>query len=478
MTHQHVVTGIVTVLIVGLSSPAVAHADDQPGDGVIQHTIIVYQENISFDHYFGTFGQGSNGIPAGVQLYHTTPDGTRLGPFTPFRLDGTAQASTCDVDHDYASMIQMADGGAMDQYLQYGNDLTAPNPSPDGPCPSFEANPLGPALALGYYEGTAGDASAPLQNYWRLASQYTMADNAFSGMYGPSTPGAEWLVAATANTNGDPNPAGDVCNDYGGPFMPQQDIRNLGDEASARGVSWAWFQGGFGTCAATGSGAEYSAHHDPFQYFTSTADLTHSWAWNPRMNFPEANRHQRDLQVLYAALDRSPIGGTIPQLPRISWVKASKPDDGHPGYSGPAADDAFIGDLVSRVQASRYWKHTAIIIASDETGGWWDHVSPPVPADPHFAPLAQGQPNVSGCQYPGMGDACGEGGFGPRMPLLVISPYARRHTVDHDLLDTSSLAKWVEENYHLPPLGVWGDRDVVAGDLRGAFDFSAEDQSP
>src|SRR6266568_7365412 len=162
MRRTHLLLAIALGSAVGLTSPALAQGDDGEGDTPIQHTIIVYQENISFDHYFGTFGHGSNGIPAGVQLYHTTPDGTQLGPFTSFRLDGTAQATTCDVDHDYASMIQMADGGAMDQYLQYGNDLTAPNPSADGPCPTFEMNPLGPALALGYYEGTAGDASAPL----------------------------------------------------------------------------------------------------------------------------------------------------------------------------------------------------------------------------------------------------------------------------------------------------------------------------
>src|SRR2546429_2085991 len=232
MSHK-VVTAIITALIVALPSPAVAHADDQPGEGVIQHTIIVYQENISFDHYFGTFGQGSNGIPAGVQLYHTTLDGTQLGPFTPFRLDGTAQATTCDGDHDYGCMIQMADGGAMDQYLQHGNDLTAPNPSPDGPCPSFEMNPPGPALALGDYAGTAGDASAPLQNYWRLASQYTIADNAFSGMYGPSTPGAEWLVAATADTHSDPNPAREVCHAKGGSFRTQPAIPRLRTPATA-----------------------------------------------------------------------------------------------------------------------------------------------------------------------------------------------------------------------------------------------------
>src|SRR5439155_1688570 len=85
--------------------------------GDIPRTIIVYQENISFDHYFGTFGQGSSGIPAGAQLFHTTPEGMQLGPFSPFRLDGTTQSSTCDVDHDYGSMIAMADGGAMDHYL-------------------------------------------------------------------------------------------------------------------------------------------------------------------------------------------------------------------------------------------------------------------------------------------------------------------------------------------------------------------------
>jgi len=476
MRRTHLLLAIALGSAVGLTSPALAQGDDGEGDTPIQHTIIVYQENISFDHYFGTFGHGSAGIPAGVQLFHTTPSGTQLGPYAPFRLDGTSQSATCDVDHEYWDMVGMANGGAMDRYLQYGNDLTEPNPSTPGTCPSFETNPAGPALALGYYEGTSGDPSAPLQNYWRLASQYTLADNFFSGMYGPSTPGAQWLVAATANTVGDPNPAGDVCNDYGGPFMPQQDIPNLGAEASAQGVSWAWFQGGFGSCV-TAASAGYSPHHDPFQYFRSTADLTHAWAWNPRMNFPEPDRHQRDLQVFDAALAGSPIGGVVARLPQISWVKAPKPADGHPAYSSPVADDAFIGDLVSRVQASPYWKHTAIFVTFDETGGWWDHVAPPVPADPHFAPLVNGYPNISGCQYPGMGGPCGEAGFGPRLPLLVISPFAKRQTVDHDLMDTSSLAKWVESTYQLPPLGVWGNRDLNAGDLRGAFDFSSEDQS-
>src|SRR2546426_10119619 len=118
MRRTHLLLAIALGSAVGMTSPALAQGDEAEGDGLIQHTIIVYQENISFDHYFGTFGHGSAGIPAGVQLFHTTPTGAQLGPYAPVRLDGTAQAATCDVDHEHWDMVEMADGGAMDQYLQ------------------------------------------------------------------------------------------------------------------------------------------------------------------------------------------------------------------------------------------------------------------------------------------------------------------------------------------------------------------------
>ncbi len=442
----------------------------------IKHTIILYQENISFDHYFGTYGHGSNGIPAGSALSYT--NGTQTwGPFAPTQLLGTTQSRTCDVDHSYTDMIRMVNHGAMDQFLSafsppaQGNDKIVGTPATT--CPRFETlTPPGTgatALANAYYTGTAGDPNAPLQNYWSLASQYTLADNFFQGVYGPSTPGAQWLVAATNNTSGDPNPIGDICNDYPASISPQ-DIPNLGAEASAAGTSWAWFQGGFGTCTPTAVNG-YSAHHDPFQYFTSTADLNHADAFNPNMSYPEANRHQRDLSVFDAALAGTPISGQVPTLPAISWVKAPQIDDGHPGYSGPALEDAFVGDLVSRLKASPYWKDTALVIAFDETGGWWDHVAPPDLGGP-FANFVSGQPNLTGCQYPGIpGAKCGEAGLGPRMPVLVISRFAKPGFIDHDLLDTASLDRWVEWNHRLPALGVWGDRDVNAGNLAGAFIF-------
>lgn len=455
-----------------LAAPVSAFAEKDASTATpIQHVVIIFGENISFDHYFGTYGKGSNGIPAGSRLTHTSASGTAYGPYTPFKLDGSTQGSTCDVDHGYADMIRMADHGRMDRYLQYGNDKTEPNPSTSSTCPTFENRPQGPALALGYYEGRQGDSASPLQSYWQLANRYTLADNFFQGVYGPSTPGAEWLVAATNNTVHDPNPNGDVCNDYPA-GIAQKDIPNLGEEASAHGVSWAWFQGGFGSCTA-GQTSGYSAHHDPFQYFTSTADLTHRWARDPRMDYPQPDRHQRDLDVLNAALAGTPIDGTVPELPAISWVKAPTADDGHPAYSGPGGDGRFLADLYSRLRSSSYWKDTALVVAFDETGGWWDHVAPP-DLGGHFATWVSGQPNLTGCQYAGDGQPCGEAGLGPRMPVLVISPFARQGFVDHDQLDTSSLVKWVEWNHRLPALGVWGDRDQTAGSLAGAFRFGEE----
>jgi phospholipase C len=118
------------------------------------------------------------------------------------------------------------------------------------------------------------------------------------------------------------------------------------------------------------------------------------------------------------------------------------------------------------------WKDTALIVAFDETGGWWDHMSPPDLGGP-FATWVDGSPNLGGCQYPGDGQPCGEAGLGPRLPVLVISRFAKPGYVDHDLLNTASLVTWVEWNHRLPALGVWGDRDVSAGSLAGAFVFGS-----
>jgi phospholipase C len=476
------------VPVVGASGVASASEHELETRTPIEHTIIVYGENISFDHYFGTYEHGSNGIPAGGQLFHTnSTTGTVYGPYVPTKLDGQTQSITCDVDHGYKDMLSMVDHGAMDQFLNFGNDKTtlgSGTVANSATCASFEANPTGSALAMAYYEGRAGDPSSPVQTLWNLADNYVLGDNFFQAMSGPSTPGAEWLAAATSNTTGDPNPIGDVCNDYAPSIAPQA-IPNVGEAASAKGISWAWFQGGFADCVnQVGTNGltnpnltGYSAHHDPFQYFSSTADLTHQWALDPRLDYADPAKHQRDLSVFDAALTGAKIGGKRVQLPAISYVKADFSQDSHPGYSGPAAEDAFVKDLVAKVKSSKYWESTAIIFAYDETGGWWDHVAPPVKTGLRAPYNADGTPNTAnGCDYPPSPTAtCALGGKGPRMPFLVVSPYAKKGFVLQDQLDTTSLVKWVEWNYELPGLGLSDQRDVNAPNILNAFSFRHTD---
>src|SRR5207245_3620844 len=148
MRRTHLLLAIALGSAVGMTSPALAQGDEAEGDTPIQHAIIVYQDNISSDHYCGTFGHGSAGIPAGVQLFHTTPSGTQLGPYAPFRLDGLSQPNTCDVDHEYWDMVGMTKGGRMDRYLQFGNGVTAPDPGTTGPFRYFEIQHVGHALEV------------------------------------------------------------------------------------------------------------------------------------------------------------------------------------------------------------------------------------------------------------------------------------------------------------------------------------------
>ena len=147
--------GLAFALALGAGSVGVAYASERDDGGgararsPIKHTIILYQENISFDHYFGTYGHGSNGIPAGATLTHT--NGALIwGPYAPTQLSGTTQSRTCDVDHNYSDMINMANHGAMNQFLQFGNDKTVTNPSSSSAttCPSFETAATAPGKSL------------------------------------------------------------------------------------------------------------------------------------------------------------------------------------------------------------------------------------------------------------------------------------------------------------------------------------------
>ncbi len=159
-------------------------------------------------------------------------------------------------------------------------------------------------------------------------------------------------------------------------------------------------------------------------------------------------------------------------LPAVSYIKQSAYQDGHAGYSDPTDEQHGLVSLINQVEQSKYWGSTAIVISYDDSDGWYDHVAPPNVNSSTDAALdaldGTGQCN-SAARTPlaGQQDRCG---YGPRLPLLVISPYAKANYVDHSVTDQSSILKFVEDNWQTGRID--GSFDTLAGSLGTMFDFS------
>ncbi len=289
---------------------------------------------------------------------------------------------------------------------------------------------------------------------------------------------------------GDPDPTLDDCSSAAYPTATMSGT-NVGDLLSRQGVSWGWFQGGFrpsaaydqatGTAAVCGSAhtnvgdvvvTDYSAHHEPFQYYRSTANPHHLAPANvAEIGHDGRANHQYDLSDFNRALHAG-------DLPAVSFVKAAKYQDGHAGYSDPLDEQHFLVDLVNRVEKSPNWASTAIVVGYDDSDGWYDHQMSPIvntSQDPMTDALSgkghcgTGAPRLAG--YP---DRCG---YGPRLPLLVISPYARVNAVDHTITDQTSILRFVENNWGLGRIGN-GSFDQLAGSMNGLFDWSHPHRTP
>jgi acid phosphatase len=287
------------------------------------------------------------------------------------------------------------------------------------------------------------------------ASRYTLCDNFFHAAFGGSFLNHFWLIAAQtpvfpdapasavakldANgnlvTDGFVTPDGYAVNtafSVNAPhpatvpaanLVPNQTFATIGDRLSAKGVSWAWYSGGWNDALAGHPGSLFQFHHQPFIYFTNYADGTAAKA-----------AHLKDETDFLAALQH----GT---LPAVSFVKPYGLDNEHPGYTDIITGENHVEELIQAVRSSPYWNHTAIIITYDEHGGFWDHVAPPT---------------------------VDRWGPGARVPTLVISPLARRHFVDHKRYDTTSILALIEQRWHLAPLS---SRDAHADPFSGSFDF-------
>jgi len=562
----------------GGQATAAPHAKAAEAATPIKHVVVIFQENVSFDHYFGTYPNAANtggqtftakpGTPSvdGLTgaLLTDNPNGTNPRRYDPTQI---GDVLTCDQDHNYSDEQKAFDGGLMDKFPQTVGQGSG-------------TSPIGAACIKGdvmnYYDGNTTSA------LWNYAQQYAMSDNSYGTTFGPSSPGAVNLVSGDtggvdmAHTANNPSiataaaPNADLTADGMGGYSLTSDAqpywddcstrdavamsgKNIGDELNTAGLSWGWFEGGFrpttsfsDAAAATGhagqetstfipdefakagfNGAvphssnqgicnavhpvgaglqspltagtgqygykdDYIPHHSAFEYYASTANPHHLTvptnaagqdtvaglgsigtdtqsyvAGQPQFDTPNHNYDVSDFDQLVSAIHHGDLPGSA--LPAVSFLKASGYQDGHAAYSDPIDEQQFIVDEINALQQTPDWKSTAVVIAYDDSDGWYDHAYSGVTnPSTSFADALTGT-GVCGTGTPLAGQQ-GRCGYGPRMPLLVISPWARSNSVDHTLSDQSSIIKFVEDNWSLPSIS--GSFDRVAGSLDGMFDFA------
>jgi phospholipase C len=479
------------LIVIGSGVPALA-SEHPVGTGAnptgsaatttpIKHLVVLYQENVSFDHYFATYPVAAN--PGGEPHFTAaagTPsvnglNGSLLAPnnpnsVQPFRL-GNSQAQTCDQDHTYTDEQKAFDSGLMDKFVETVGRGTA----------SCKDYGTGAGLTMGYYDGNT------VTGMWNYAQHFAMSDNSYGTTFGPSTPGALNLIsgqthgfaqtstAVTANGTviGDPQPAGDKCDTRDVTTTTDSKNINVGDLLNTKKVSWGWFQGGFADCAATHSNVggvgskDYIPHHEPFQYSASTANLQHTRPGSiAEIGHAGPANHQYDLTDFWSAVDAK-------NMPAVSFLKAAAYQDGHAGYSSPLDEQHFLVDTINRLQKTPDWKDTAVVIAYDDSDGWYDHQMSPIvnqSNDPaHDALTIAGTCGTNSNRIAGgYQDRCG---YGPRLPLVVISPYAKTNFADHTITDQSSILRFVEDNWNTGRIGN-SSFDEKAGTLNNMFAFT------
>ncbi|HLY41096.1 MAG TPA: alkaline phosphatase family protein [Terracidiphilus sp.] len=512
-----------TLLIVG-TFPTTGFAADHGNHGFgeptatpIKHLVVIFQENVSFDHYFATYPWAANipneprFVPKGDTpainglsgtLINANPNASNpangKGATNPFRLD-RSQASTADQDHDYTPEQMAFDFGLMDAFP--ASVGVAGPPPPNFPIAATTG------LTMGYYDGNTVTA------LWNYAQRFAMSDNSYGTNFGPSTDGAINLISGQTNGvvedvnpggatisdgNGgltdisDADPAGDKCSTTTGELL-QFGGKNIGDLLNDKGITWGFFEGGFNLQAVNPNGtsgckrshtsaitnstkADYIPHHQPFQYYESTANPTHARPSSvSTIGYPgDAANHQYDLQDFFDAVK-------VGNFPAVSYLKASGYQDGHAGYSDPLDEQTFIVNTINFLQQQHDWDSTAVVIAYDDSDGWYDHqLGQTVNQSSSAADVVKSQPSCGNGEtaLPGINSgtahAQGRCGYGPRLVLMAISPWAKRNFVDHTLTDQTSILRFVEDNWLGGQRIGEGSFDTIANPLDNMFDFSRE----
>ncbi len=514
-------TGVAALGSVAGPSPAEAFPTGTP----IKHLVVIYDENISFDHYFGTYPKSANppGEPAFTaaaatpwvsnllsgDLLTSNPNFTNpengADAANPFRLD-RAEAATADQNHAYMPEELAYDHGKADLFPKYTGAAT----------PGRSGASATKGQVMGYFDGNTVTA------LWNYAQHFAMSDNAHGNTYGPSTPGALEVVAGqtngerfVGNTKTAATPAGVAYadNGEGGLTMiedldPGYDVcstptnqvlmegNNIGDLLSAAGITWGGFMGGFrletknangttGCARSTYSGVmkkaikDYIPHHNWFQYYVSTANPSHArpssiaaigYSYDHDGQRDPAN-HEYALSDFFAALKAG-------NFPAVSYIKLPAYQDGHAGYSNPIDEQTGLVTVTNFIEDQPDWKDTAIIITYDDSDGWYDHGFV-APTNPSFDPVADQLDGPGKCgigtPLPGVHGqpVNGRCGLGPRLPFLVISPWARPDYVSHAQVSEASVVRFIEDNWLSSQRLGEGSFDAGSGSIMGMFDFTS-----
>lgn len=421
----------------------------------IEHLIVIYQENWSFDGLFGKF-PGANGLArAGAGAVQVDKAGKPLDTL-PRPLDTSKRPAVPDkrfpaelpvAPYDLARFVAPGERSGDMVHRFYQNQLQINGGKND----KFVAWSDNGGLVMSYYDAT----NMPLG---RLAAEYTLADNFFQAAFGGSFLNHFWLVCActpiwtnppadrvvTLDANGvlardntvtpdgyavntaysvyRPHPASEKDTKE---LLPPQTMPTIGDRLTQKGISWAWYSGGWDDALAGRPDATFQFHHQPLAYFAAYGDGTKG----RQEHLKDEKRFLNDLKT--------------GNLPSVTFIKPLGVDNEHPGYANSLQGQRHVADLVKAVKESPYWPNTAIVVTYDENGGRWDHVAPP---------------------------KVDRWGPGTRIPAVIISPYARKGFIDHTFYDTTSILGFIEKRWGIKPLGT---RDAAANDLTNAFDFGA-----
>ena len=450
MTAKTLAAGLAAAAF--LAVPAAVQAAPA-GLDKINHIVVVYLENRSFDNMFGNF-PGANGLEqakaAPVQVDKMGKPYTVLPPILGEETkqpDPRFPAELANAPFDVGQYVKLTEKHRDLVHRFYQNQEQINGGRNDKYAAWSDAG----GLVMGHYD-TSGT------RMYKLAREFTLADNFYQGAFGGSFLNHFWLICACTPKfdaapsairaqldadghlvkDGAVTPDGYAVNtifSFYPPYpaaatdlakrLPPVTLPNIGDRLSEKKVSWAWYSGGFAAAMAGRNEGNFQYHHQPFVYFASTGEGTKAKA-----------EHLKDEAKLFEAVAKG-------KLEKVVFYKPVGDENQHPGYADVASGDAKAAKLIEAIRASGLWKDTAIIVTYDENGGFWDHAAPPK-AD--------------------------RWGPGTRVPAIVISPFAKKGFVDHTSYDTTSILKLIETRYGLKALG---ERDAAANDLTAAFAFPA-----